>query len=47
VISDFPGVTLREHLGHSLVQGAQAPHNLYLRTGFGDILILREHRGPA
>jgi hypothetical protein len=47
VTSDFPGVTKREHLGHTFLQGAQAPHSLYLRNGFGDILILREHSGPA
>jgi hypothetical protein len=45
VISDFPGATQREHLGHTFFQGAQAAHSLYLRNGFGDILILREHTG--
>ena len=46
VISDFAGTTKREHLGHAFLQDAQAPHNLYLRNGFGDILILQAHR-PA
>jgi hypothetical protein len=46
VTSDFPGITKREHFGHSLIQSAQAPHNLYLRNGFGDILILQIHH-PA
>ena len=45
VTSDFPGTTKLEHLGHSFTQDAQAPHSLYLRSGFGDIIILREHTG--
>lgn len=45
VISDFPGTAKREHLGHWFTQDAQAPHSLYLRNGFGDIIILREHAG--
>ena len=47
VTSDFPGTTKREHLGHTFLQTAQAPHSLYLRNGFGDIIILREHTGVA
>jgi hypothetical protein len=47
VVSDFPGATRREHLGHTFLESTQAPHSLYLRNGFGDILILREHAGPA
>jgi hypothetical protein len=46
VTADYPGTTKREHFGHSFIQNAQAPHNLYLRNGFGDILILQIHR-PA
>jgi len=46
VTSDYPGTTRREHLGHSFIQDAKAPHSLYLRNGFGDIIILRMHR-PA
>jgi len=47
VTSDFPGTTKREHLGHTFLQSTQAPHSLYLRNGFGDIIILREHAGLA
>ena len=47
VISDFPGARKRQHLGHAFLQDAQAAHSLYLRNGFGDILILREHTGVA
>jgi hypothetical protein len=47
VTSDFPGTTKREHFGHSFTEDAQAPHSLYLRNGFGDIIILREHTGVA
>ncbi len=43
VTSDFPGATTRRHFGHAFLQPAQAPHNLYLRTGYGDIIILRTH----
>jgi len=45
--SDFPGITKREHFGHSFIQSAQAPHNLYLRDGFGDIVILKMRQPPA
>jgi hypothetical protein len=41
VISDFPGTAARRHLGHEFMQTTQSPHNLYLRTGYGDIVILR------
>jgi len=47
VTSDFPGTTTRRHFGHAFLQTAQAPHNLYLRTGYGDIIILRTHDHPA
>jgi hypothetical protein len=46
VISDFPGTTKRKRLGHAFMQSGQAPHGLYLRIGFGDIVILEE-RQPA
>jgi hypothetical protein len=41
VTSDLPGTTKRERLGYAFTQSAQAPHSLYLRNGFGDIIILR------
>ena len=46
VTSDFPGSTKRRGwlVGHAFLQAAQAPHKLYLRTGFGDIIILRERK---
>jgi hypothetical protein len=47
VTSDFRGATTRRHFGHAFLQTAQAPHNLYLRTGYGDIIILRTHDHPA
>ena len=46
VTSDIPGTTTRKHLGHVFVQGSTAPHSLYLRTGYGDIIILRMQK-PA
>ena len=46
VTSDIPGNTKREHFGHEFMQSAKAPHSLYLRNGFGDIIILRI-RQPA
>ena len=46
VTSDIPGSTKRKHFGHEFTQSAQAPHSLYLRNGFGDIIILRM-RKPA
>jgi hypothetical protein len=46
VNSDFPGRTKRRPwlLGHKFVQGAPAAHKLYLRVGFGDIMILKPSR---
>ncbi len=47
VTSDFPGTTTRHHLGHAFAEPAQASHNLYLRTGYGDIIILKNwQRSP-
>ena len=46
VTSDLPGSESRKHFGHVFVRNATEPHALYLRTGFGDIMILRIHR-PA
>jgi len=46
VTSDFPGTTFRRHFGHSFIQTTPAPHSLYLRTGYGDIIILRSSK-PA
>jgi len=44
VVSDFPGKERREHLfGHQLEE-AGAPAKLYLRVGFGDIIILKIRR---
>jgi hypothetical protein len=47
VISDFPGATKREHFGHAFTQSAQVPHSLYMRIGFGDIIILKTKQPPA
>jgi len=42
VISDFPGHRERTRVfGHQFVQGTPAAHKLYLRAGFGDIIIFR------
>lgn len=46
VISDFAGTTKRKRFGHAFLQSAQAPHSLFLRIGFGDIVILKV-RQPA
>jgi hypothetical protein len=47
VTSDFPGSTERRWLvGHQFVQTSQAPHRLYLRTGYGDIIILKIQKPP-
>lgn len=48
VTSDFPGSTKRRFwlVGHQFIQNSQAPHELYLRDGFGDIIILRIRRPP-
>jgi hypothetical protein len=43
VISDFAGTARREHLGHTFMTSRPAPHSLYLRNGYGDIIILREY----
>jgi hypothetical protein len=49
VTSDFPGNTKRRFwlIGHQFVQASQAPHKLYLREGFGDILILKIRKPPT
>lgn len=43
VTSDFPGTTKSKlwFLGHQFTQTSQAPHKLYLRAGYGDIIILK------
>jgi hypothetical protein len=43
VISDFPGHKKRKPwlLGYQFVQGTPAAHKLYLRAGYGDIMILK------
>jgi hypothetical protein len=43
VTSDFPGNAKRRFwlVGHQFIQASQAPHKLYLREGFGDIIILK------
>jgi hypothetical protein len=43
VTSDFPGRKKRRPwlLGYQFVQGTPAAHKLYLRAGYGDIMILR------
>jgi hypothetical protein len=43
IISDFPGNTRRRtlFLGHTYTGAAQTAHKLYLREGFGDILIFK------
>jgi hypothetical protein len=42
VISEFPGHRERKRLvGHQFFQGTPAPHKLYLRVGFGDIVIFK------
>lgn len=48
VISDFPGQEkrLRWRVGHSFLQ-AKAAHNLYLRAGFGDIIIMKYQKPVA
>jgi hypothetical protein len=47
VVSDFQGSTKRKHFGHAFTQNAQAPHSLYLRIGFGDIILLQiQHPAP-
>jgi hypothetical protein len=47
VISDFPGSTKRRlWFGHEFVQSSAAPHKLYLRDKFGDIIILKIRKPP-
>lgn len=46
VDSDFAGTTKRRHLGHEFLQTSRAPNALYLRNGYGDIIILKMNR-PA
>jgi hypothetical protein len=46
VDSDFAGTKKRRHFGHEFMQTSQAPHSLYLRNGYGDIIIFRMRR-PA
>jgi hypothetical protein len=43
VNSDFPGSAKRRFwlVGHQFMRTSQAPHKLYLRAGFGDIIILK------
>jgi hypothetical protein len=49
VISDFPGSMKRRFwlVGHQFIQKAEAPHTLYLRDGFGDIIILKIRKPPT
>jgi hypothetical protein len=49
VNSDFPGTTKDRlwFLGHKFTQTSQASHKLYLRAGFGDIVILKVRKPPA
>jgi hypothetical protein len=46
VISDFPGSTKRRFwlVGHQFIHTSQAPHKLYLRDGFGDIIIFKSRK---
>jgi len=48
VISDFPGneKRMRWSFGHTFVQETKGAHTLYLRAGFGDIVILK-YQKPA
>jgi hypothetical protein len=49
VISDFPGIVKpkRLGLGHAFIENpSAAAQKLYLRIGYGDILILQERRPP-
>ncbi|MGA3099773.1 MAG: hypothetical protein ABSF25_25235 [Bryobacteraceae bacterium] len=48
VISEFPGHRERIRLfGHQIFQGAPAPHKLYLRAAFGDIIIFKIEKPPS
>jgi hypothetical protein len=44
VSSDLAGTKARIHLGHAMLSSASAAHGLYLRTGYGDVIILRARR---
>jgi hypothetical protein len=49
VNSDFPGTT-KDRLwffGHKFSQTSRAAHKLYLRAGFGDIIILKIRKPPT
>jgi hypothetical protein len=48
VVSEFPGHRERTRLfGHRFSQGTPAPHKLYLRVGFGDIIIFKLQQPPS
>jgi len=50
IVSDFPGKSRRNRLifGHGFAAGASsAAHKLYLRAGFGDILVLKDEKPAA
>jgi len=47
VTSDIPGTKTRKHFGHEFSQNALAPHSLFLRDGYGDIIILRMRTAPV
>jgi len=47
VTSDLPGTTTRKHFGHNFTETSQSPHKLFLRNGYGDIIILRMRIPPA
>jgi hypothetical protein len=47
VTSDFPGTTKRKRLfGNAFTEASPAAHKLYLRIGFGDIVILKIETPP-
>jgi hypothetical protein len=49
VTCDFPGTTKGRlwFLGHRFTETSQAPHKLYLRAGYGDIIILKIRQPPT
>jgi len=48
VMSDFPGSTKTHYFwGHEFTQTAQAPHKLFVRDRFGDIIFLKIHTPQA
>jgi hypothetical protein len=49
VTSDFPGSAKRRFwlVGHQFTRTSRAPHRLYLRDGFGDIIILKIRKPPT